>query len=54
MQEEMNQKQQVEEKKPKTWDEAILELKGFILNAKKEETRQKEEKHSTQNLKNEL
>lgn len=32
------------DKKPKTWDEAILELKGFILNAKKEEARQKAEK----------
>lgn len=32
------------DKKPKTWDEAILELKGFILNAKKEELKQKTDK----------
>lgn len=39
MQPETNQENEM--KKPKTWDEAILELKGFILNAKKEEARQK-------------
>lgn len=32
---------EIKEKKPKSWDEAINELKGFILKAKKEEAQKK-------------
>lgn len=35
--------EEIKEKKPKTWDEAINELQGFILKAKKEEAKQKSE-----------
>lgn len=37
----ISQVNQTSEKKSKTWDEAILELKGFILKAKKEEMKEK-------------
>ena len=33
--------EETKEKKPKTWDEAINELQGFILKAKKEEAEKK-------------
>lgn len=33
--------EEIKEKKPKTWEEAISELQGFILKAKKEEAKQK-------------
>lgn len=33
--------EEIKEKKPKTWDEAIRELQSFILKAKKEEAEQK-------------
>ena len=33
--------EEMKEKKPKTWDEAILELQSFILKTKKEEAEQK-------------
>ena len=32
----MNEQKEVQ-KKPKTWDEAINELRGFIIQSKKEE-----------------
>jgi len=39
----MNQeKDQVEEKKLKTWDEAINELQAFIIKSKKEEQENKD------------
>jgi len=39
----MNQeKEQVEEKKLKTWDEAINELQAFIIKSKKEEQENKD------------
>ncbi len=44
MEQEMKENHSSGDKKPKTWDEAILELKGFIINAKKEELKQKAEK----------
>lgn len=33
--------EEIKERKPKTWDEAIRELQGFILKTKKEEAQQK-------------
>ncbi|MBU3804273.1 MAG: hypothetical protein H9872_05925 [Candidatus Cellulosilyticum pullistercoris] len=33
--------EETKDKKPKTWDEAINELQGFILKTKKEEAEKK-------------
>lgn len=47
MEQEVNQENEL--KKPKTWDEAILELKSFILKEKKEAARQEEAKKAEEN-----
>lgn len=39
--------EEIKEKKPKTWEEAISELQGFILKAKKEEAKQKAQAKQT-------
>ena len=42
--------EEMKEKKPKTWDEAINELQGFILKTKKEEAKQKLEAEQTEEV----
>lgn len=42
--------EEMKEKKPKTWDEAINELQSFILKAKKEEAKQKLEEKQTEEV----
>lgn len=49
MSEEQNKTEQI--KKPKTWDEAISELRGFIIQSRKEEAEKAKQESKEQQMK---